>query len=262
MKTDRRDFLKRAGILAGFIASGTHLHAGKPDGVTHVFSLSFDDGFARSFSKTAEIYEKYKLKACFNVIASAGTSAFKSVDDYILPGIVGDFELWNDLQQRGHEIMPHGYRHANLTRIPLDEVKVLFNKCMDVFNQNLAGFSQKSCVFNFPFNASNPEVENWIGERVMAFRTSGDLVNPMPDKKRKRLTCISQGPENIDKVLSDRVNEFLQSAGGWFIFNTHGLDGEGWGPLSSVLLDEILARLSEMEHVAILPVGKALEKFG
>jgi hypothetical protein len=50
--------------------------------------------------------------------------------------------------------------------------------------------------------------------------------------------------------------------GGWFIFNSHGLDGEGWGPMSSGFLDELLAQLVELEHVAVLPVGKAYQQFG
>jgi hypothetical protein len=144
----------------------------------------------------------------------------------------------------------------------MDEVKDLFNQCMDVFREKLRGFNPAESIFNFPFNASTPEVESWIGNRVLAFRTAGELVNPMPDKRRKRLTCISQGPDNIDDFFLDRVDQFLGSAGGWFIFNAHGLDGEGWGPMSAVVLDEILARLVEMKHVAILPVGKAFRQYG
>jgi peptidoglycan/xylan/chitin deacetylase (PgdA/CDA1 family) len=261
MKIDRRRFLKKAGVTAGILAAGQRLTAG-PSRITHIFSLSFDDGFARSFIKTAEIYEKYKLKACFNVIAAGGTPDFTGVDEYIIPETLGDFDLWNDLQRRGHEIMPHSYKHTNLSRIPIEEVRDLVNKCMEIFGEKLKGFKPDKAIFNFPFNASSPEVEFLIGQRVMAFRTAGELINPMPDKHRKRLTCISQGPDNIDDFILARVDQFLGSAGGWFIFNTHGLDGEGWGPMSAVVLDEILARLVEMKHVAILPVGKAFRQYG
>ena len=37
----------------------------------------------------------------------------------------GDFGLWNDLKARGHEVMPHGYKHANKASIPLAEAKDL-----------------------------------------------------------------------------------------------------------------------------------------
>lgn len=36
----------------------------------HIVTLSFDDGFRKSSIRTAEIYEKYKLSACINVIAT------------------------------------------------------------------------------------------------------------------------------------------------------------------------------------------------
>jgi peptidoglycan/xylan/chitin deacetylase (PgdA/CDA1 family) len=259
---DRRKFIKQVSLAAGAMTLGRTGFSGPDRKITHILSLSFDDGFARSFIKTAEIYEKYKLTACFNVIASAGSTEFKGVDEYILPGTMGNFDLWNELQARGHELMPHGYKHANLTQIPMEEVKDLFNRCMDIFKDHLNGFNQMESVFNFPFNASNPEVEEWIGQRVMAFRTIGKAVNPMPDITRKKLTCISYGPDQIDKFLKEQIDQFLISEGGWFIFNTHGLDGEGWGPMSSGFLDELLSQLVELKHVAILPVGKAYQRFG
>ncbi len=259
---DRRKFIKQAGLIAGAMTFGRNGYSRIDRKVTHILSLSFDDGFARSFIKTAEIYEKYKLKACFNVIASAGSQDFKGVDEYILPGTMGNFDLWNELKARGHEVMPHGFKHANLTQIPIEEMKDLFNQCMDIFRERLKGFSQEEAVFNFPFNASNPEVEDWIGQRVMAFRTIGNAINPMPDKTRKKLTCISYGPDSIDKFLKEQIDGFLASKGGWFIFNTHGLDGEGWGPMSSGFLDELLSMLVGLKQVAVLPVGKAYRKFG
>lgn len=259
---DRRRFMKQAGLMAGALTLGDPGNARPDKKISHILSLSFDDGFARSFIKTAEIYEKYKLKACFNVIASAGSPDFKGVDDYILPGTMGNFDLWNELKSRGHEVMPHGFKHANLTQIPMAEVKDLFNRCMNIFKDQLNGFNQEESVFNFPFNASNPEVEEWIGQRVMAFRTIGDAVNPMPNRNRKRLTCISNGPDGIDAYLKEQVDLFLEMDGGWFIFNSHGLDGEGWGPMSSGFLDELLAQLVELKHVAVLPVGKAYRQYG
>ena len=80
----------------------------------------------------------------------------------------------------------------------------------------------------------------------------------MKNKDQFRLTCTSKGPENIDKHLEQTISNFLKLPSGWLIYNTHGLDDEGWGPLSSSHLDELLSRLVEMDHVAVLPVGKAL----
>jgi peptidoglycan/xylan/chitin deacetylase (PgdA/CDA1 family) len=229
----------------------------KPE-TTHIVSLSFDDGFERSFLKTAEIYEKYKLSACFNVIASGHLDTFAPPDDYILPDIIGDFELWNALKKRGHEIMPHGYRHQNLANIPFAEAKELIRRSLDYFADNLIDFEAKKSIFNFPFNSSTPELENWLNDKVLAYRTAGEAINDLPHEGQKRLTCISAGPDNIDKIFEDQLQSFLAQPKGWLIFNAHGLDGEGWGPLSSAYLDELLDRLSTMNRVQVLPVGRAL----
>ncbi|MEE9461752.1 MAG: hypothetical protein V3V53_07960, partial [Bacteroidales bacterium] len=70
----------------------------------------------------------------------------------------------------------------------------------------------------------------------------------------------SHGPENIDEHLEEKINEFLNGPSGWFIYNTHGLDKEGWGPVSSVFLDELLDRLNEHESAEVLSITQSLNQ--
>jgi peptidoglycan/xylan/chitin deacetylase (PgdA/CDA1 family) len=224
---------------------------------THIVTLSFDDGFKKSSLKTAEIYEKYGLAACINVIASAHLKNFDLPNEYH-KWPVGDFDLWNELQQRGHEIMPHGYMHANLSQISFEKAKDLIRRCLDVFSKELKGFDPQDSVFNFPYNASTSELEEWLPTQVRAFRTRGDAINKLPYKEVVKLTCTSYGPENIDEDLKSKVDELLSKPSGWLIYNTHGLDDESWGPMSSNFLDELLKNLSAMDSVAVLPAGKVL----
>jgi len=252
----RRDVLKTIGLGSAFLLTGAYI----PDdrGKRHLITLSYDDGFERSSIKTAEIYEKYGLSASINVIASAHEKQFELPNEYH-KWPVGDFELWNELKSRGHEIMPHSYKHQNLSQIPFNEAQELILICLDVFSKELDGFDAKESIFNFPYNASTPQLEQWLTIQVKAFRTGGAAVNPLPFKGMKRLTCASYGPENIDNHLENTINEFLKGPSGWLIFNTHGLDEEGWGPMSSGFLDELLDRLTGLEHVEVLPVIPALD---
>ena len=227
-------------------------------GKRHIITLSFDDGFRNSSIRTAEIYEKYGLSSCINVIATAHLRQFELPNEYH-NWPVGDFTLWNELKRRGHEIMPHSYKHTNLTEIPLAEAKELVGRCIDVFNRELEGFRAGESVFNLPYNASTPELEEWLGTKFRAIRTHGDAVNPLPHVGLFRLGCTSHGPESIDDHLVETINHFLAGPSGWLVYNTHGLDDEGWGPLSSGLLDELLDRLSGMDHVEVLPVIPALD---
>ena len=156
--------------------------------------------------------------------------------------------------------MPHTYKHANLSELPMDEATELILKCFDVFSQEMEGFSEKECVYNFAFNASTPELEQWLEPRVRAIRTGGGAVNPLPYKDQFKLTCISGGPENIDTHLDNLILEFLEGPSGWLIYNTHGLDDEGWGPVSSSYLDELLDRLMNSETAEVLSVTQALDQ--
>lgn len=223
----------------------------------HIITLSFDDGFKKSSIKIAEIYEKHGLSCCLNIIASAHMNQFQLPNEYH-DWPVGDFGMWNDLQKRGHEIMPHSYKHTNLAEIPLEDAKYWTRKCIDVFNTELEGFVAQESVFSLPHNASTPELEEWLLTEFRAIRTHGGLYNSLPEKGLVRLGCGGYGPDNIDKHLVKSVEEFLEGPPGWFIYNTHGLDDEGWGPLSSSMLDELLDRLKGEEGVEILPVLPAL----
>jgi peptidoglycan/xylan/chitin deacetylase (PgdA/CDA1 family) len=243
-----------SGTLAAITAPILHAQEKK----SHLITLSFDDGFEKSSIKTAEIYDKYGLSACINVIASAHLAQPGSTDAYhTWP--VGDFSLWNDLKRRGHEVMPHSYRHANLTQMPLKEARKLVNKCIAVFEEELEGFRSEESVFNLPYNASTPELEGWLKTKFRAIRTGGNPVNPLPHKDLFRLGCTSHGPENIDEHLEKTVNAFLEGPPGWLVYNTHGIDDEGWGPVSAVYLDELLDRLTRLPTVSVLPVIPALD---
>lgn len=224
----------------------------------HIVSLSFDDGFKKSFLRIARIYEKFSLAACFNIIASAHMPGNQVRDDYMKQELFGDFGAWNDLQDRGHEIMPHGYRHAHLASLPLDEAKDLIRKCLDVFSKELRGFDAKRAVFNFPYNQSSPELEQWLPSVVMAYRTAGGAINALPGPATVKITTSGWGPDNSEKHLDENIKKLLAQTNGWLVYNLHGLDEEGWGPIRPSYLEKLLGRLREIDSVRILPTARAL----
>lgn len=256
----RRELLKTIGIgtVAAFTKPSELLANHGLEEKKHFITLSFDDGFKKSSIRTAEIYEKHKLSACINVIATAHLPGFVLPNEYH-NWPVGDFGLWNELRGRGHEIMMHGYKHAHKNEIPFEEGRDLVLKCIDYFSENLLGFKPSESIFNFPFNASTPQLEEWLPAQVKAFRTGGPPINPLPHKGQSKLTCTSFGPGNIENHLDQEIEKLLKQPSGWLIYNTHGLDEEGWGPMSSDYLDKLLGRLVQIKSVKIIPAGKALE---
>ncbi len=227
----------------------------------HLITLSFDDGFARSNRRVAEIYERHGVSACFNVIATGHLDTFMPPDRWQNGSLTGDFDLWNELQSRGHEIMPHGYRHADKRSLPFAEGQRLITDCLSVFSRELDGFTPENAVFNFPYNRSTPELEAWLPTVVRAFRTAGSGLNPLPDPTLVRLTTTAEGPGNCEHHLDAMIAELLSRPSGWLIYNTHGLDDEGWGPIGADYLDRLLDRLAAVPTVRLIPAGKALDAF-
>ncbi len=223
----------------------------------HVVTLSFDDGFEISSRKTADIFERFGLSAAINVVARGHLG--KPEESWHDRWRKGDFALWNELQARGHEIMPHGYEHANKTKLPFAESKRLIEACLDVFASELAGFDATRAVFAFPYNASTPELEAWLPNLVRAFRTAGDPIMPLPQLGQTKICCTSFGPDPCDEHLTRLVNALLARPSGWLCYNVHGLDGEGWGPLSAASLVRLLERLVGRDDTCLLPAGAALD---
>lgn len=249
---DRRTFIKSTSISGLSYGLGGFSKTEK----SHILTLSFDDGFKKSFYKIADIYESHGLSACFNVIASGHFTDFKKVDDWILPELMGDFNDWNTLKTRGHEVMPHSWKHLNLARQPLEKAKELVMTCLDYFEENLDGYKNEEAVFNFPFNSSTPELETFVLSKVLAIR-SREIPNP--DKLNLfRQSCKTNGPKNIDDWVDKQINSFLNTKGGWLILNTHGLDNEGWGPLSEKYLNTLISRLVKIDNLDIKPTAEVI----
>jgi peptidoglycan/xylan/chitin deacetylase (PgdA/CDA1 family) len=198
---------------------------------------------------------------------------------------VGGWELWNELAGRGHEIMPHGWDHANLTGIPFADACRNIDRCLEAFRNNLKGFRQEEAVFNFPYNSSTPALEMYLEMkvRVRGYRAGGGgAVNRWPSPETRRVTVSAFGPGNCEEHLDHELGKFLVDgpgaseagvaqlgrpavatvAPGWFVYNLHGLDSEGWGPVTTDYLKRLLERLGGMETVEVIPAAAALRKYG
>jgi len=259
----RRSFLKTT--LLGSVALG--LGACHRKECSHILTLSFDDGFKKSFYKIAKIHEDFGLKACLNVIASAHLQEWEPPNEWHYPE-PGNFDDWNVLKRRGHEIMPHTWAHQNLTELPFEEATRLITRCLDYFEAHLEGFKSSEAVYNFAYNASNPDLEQFALKRVRAVRTGGweilgdQPANPFPCPEGPfRLGCWSYGPENADDWVDQQVNQFLDGPGGWLILNLHGLDEEGWGPIRSSYLADLLKSLVMIDFLQVLPAAEVLKQY-
>jgi peptidoglycan/xylan/chitin deacetylase (PgdA/CDA1 family) len=262
---ERRRFIQ-ATALGGLALSMASFNNIKK---THYLTLSFDDGFKKSFYRIAQIHENYGLKACLNVIATGHLKSFNTEPQWIPQNLLGDFNNWNKLKGRGHEIMPHTWEHLRLPEIPIEKAKENIEKCLDYFEKNLDGYTSEGAVYNFAYNASTPELEDFALTKVSAIRTGGwlvlkdSMVNSVPVKEQPlRLGCWGHGPDFCDDYVEEEINKFLAVDGGWLILNLHGLDEEGWGPVHGDYLDKLLKRLVKIDKLSIQPTGEIVKQIG
>jgi peptidoglycan/xylan/chitin deacetylase (PgdA/CDA1 family) len=227
----------------------------------HLVTLSFDDGFIASNRKIATLYERHGLSACFNIVAAQA----EAPNAYMVTNLMGhiDHPLWNELQARGHEIMPHGLVHENYAALPLVEAQDSVRRCLELFAEHLHNFDARQAVFNMPYNASTTELNAWLSTQVRAVRTAcpGDGINPLPRRDLVLLSTTGFGPSNCDAHLDARIDHLLALPDGWLLYCAHGLDDEGWGPLSAGYLERLLDRLVAIPSVRILPAGRALHEW-
>jgi peptidoglycan/xylan/chitin deacetylase (PgdA/CDA1 family) len=233
-------------------------HAGLPAGKRHLVTLSCDDGFRDSCIRLAEIHERHGLKACLNVLAADDGSFGGDAGDVQQQAVKGDFALWRELAQRGHEIMPHGWNHTNKAAVPLATAQDLISRCLAAFTRELPAFEARTSVFNFPYGASTPALEAWLSTQVRAFRPGGNGFNPLPSRATIRVTCTATGPTGIEAHLEGLIARLLAMPEGWLVYNLHGLDGEGWGPVPAPWLDGLLGRLTKMPSVLVQPTASLL----
>lgn len=225
----------------------------------HLISLCFDDGFLASSLKTAEIFERFGVVANFNVVACGHRDDFVAPDPYQEGVPKGDFGVWRELRDRGHEIMPHGYRHIDKSKVPFAEAKDQVERCLEVFARELPGFRADASVYNLPYNAASDELAQWFPSAVRAYRVGGSGINPLPHTELVRLSSTVFGPRNGNEDHLPRVlDELLAKPEGWLIYLFHGLGDEGYGPVSEEYLESTLEQLLAIDSVRLVPPAAAL----
>lgn len=224
---------------------------------SRLLTLSWDDGFEKSFREVAAIHESFGVKANLNIISRACEPGHVPADDWH-NAPTGDWNLWNELSARGHEIDPHSHTHLNHAQAPLPEALREIDLCLEAFGRNLRGFRAERSVYMMPYNASTPEVEAHLLSRVRAIRTGGSGFNPLPARDLRRLTTTAHGPGNCEEHLDACVGRWLGAPPGWLIYNTHGLMSEGWGPVTPDYVRRLYERLLKTPGVAIVTPAAAL----
>ena len=194
--------------------------------------IIFDDGFRKSSIATAELFEQFGLRAVFAVLADP--SGFHAA--------AGDFELWNELQARGHIIHPHGQTHVKLSDIPPQQAIDSVRQCLETFAEKLKGFDPKLAVYATTYNIGTAETIEWLLPRVRAVRIGGDPFLSAEILASRVWTSTAFGPGDPAEHFVGHLDEARRRRPAALLYCLHGLDGELWGAIAK----EILRRVLEM----------------
>lgn len=207
-------------------------------------SFCFDDGFRASADKIREIFGRRNLAASFCVLAAPELAE----DPFIRPAPIADWSYWREAMAAGHEVAPHGYAHEHFGQLTFAAARERVQRTLDAFHTELPGFDAQESLFHLAYLAAPDEIVRWIGERTLGARRAlgGGGLNDLSRWTRgASVDCITFRPPDADALLRERVTRFLDTEDGWLVLVLHGLDGEGWGTVSSEtigrLLDELLA---------------------
>ena len=198
-------------------------------------ALVFDDGFARSTIATADIFERFGLRATFAVLAD--TRDFT-------PGC-GDFALWTELQSRGHRIHPHGHTHLDLSTLPLAKAQSEIETCLQIFAENLPGFSPRDRAYHFAYNRASPELCHWLlhEKHFGGVRIGGTGFLSDADLAARVWPSAGDGPHDPFDDLWQRMDRCRELEPPALFYTLHGLDGQEWGAMTSDHLRQILDRI-------------------
>ncbi len=225
----------------------------------HILSLTFDDGFRQSSIDLAMVSEEFGFRAGINIIPAACEPGFQPPSRFHNTPY-GDWGLWRELAARGHEIMPHGWDHTDLSRLGLREAARNVEQCLESFRDNLPGFQADQAVFSLPYNASNPGIEDYLALKVRAFRVGGDGFNQWPSRWLVRLSSAgAQG--DCSGGLSAAVDRLLAAERGWLIYVLHGVDGVGWNWVGADFLRRLYDRFHRTASAEVLAPAAALAKY-
>lgn len=209
--------------------------------------LIFDDGFVPSTVTTADLFESLGLRAVFAVLANPAGFAPRCE--------VGDFDLWNQLQSRGHIIHPHGHTHANLQSMPYPDAIAELARCLQIFSEQLVNFEPARSLYCFAYNASTPALCDWLLERVGAVRTGGSGFLRHEEVDARIWPSRAFGPDGPGTDLMDVLTRARHERPAAVVYCLHGLEGQGWGPIKRDHLRRALETIISDDALEYWPIG-------
>ena len=188
-------------------------------------TFTFDDGIITSAKKVHDILFPYK--ATFYVVSGWVLKTIAIVDKYNINFDHGTIEDWKEIIKLGHEVGSHTHSHCKADNINIQ------NECLESLN-----FLRK--IQTPPYSLSCPHHTLIKTELYDSIRTGSYLTVHKKFFKEKIFNKI----ENINLFelysVEDITIDYKEvSDNSWVIFSFHGIDDEGFCPVTTQQLEKL-----------------------
>ena len=134
-------------------------------------SYTYDDGLEEHYTLVFPEMEKVGFKGLFWIWGKGIENVTEQQDKPRM--------TWTQMKEmfdKGHEISSHGWSHADLRNLSLEEVKAEVGRNDSIIQ---AEIGERSLTFCYPFNSYNEDVrrivsENRIGTRIKQYAIGGE----------------------------------------------------------------------------------------
>lgn len=190
--------------------------------------FTWDDTLRRQCTTIAPCFLKHGMRCSFYVVPNSRN--FRRLVNF-----------YNKLQRAGFEIGNHTLSHKELTTISYEEAK---REIVDGKKELESNFKSSSTTFAFPHHSANDELLKLA--RCYHLETRNTLSNSVRFSLNTD-TTISEACAFIEKCIYQK--KIALFSGHSVLFSREqrlGLPGEGYRPVSLVLLKSLLAKIEDI----------------
>ncbi len=214
-------------------------------------SFSSDDGFLKSTETFMTLFDQYNFKATFNLVTSWITPMKSSIgDSYNQDCSHGTWTNWKTVIKKGHEIGSHSMTHPHLPDLSPEDLKreLLYSKRR--ISKRLDYHGHKTLAL--PYNHLSFDVRNEIARYYIAAREgtrTGKINIPNETDLMAVRSWWPLSHTGLDEII-DMINQAREERG-WLVIGLHGMNGEGWHPITTQKMSGVLDYLSEQNDVYV-----------
>lgn len=226
-----------------------------------VVSFTFDDGLQKSTEQVCKILSSYGFLATFYVVTGwvNGRRKPDGRDRFNLGRSHGDWHFWKRVAVAGHEVGSHGFAHLNVggrkaRYLPWSAPLDLLRSQRDLRQK----IGEGRYTVGMPFNQSSWLSDLAVRKLFLGCRLgeSEIVVNKLDRMDIFRLACWV--PRSSTPLSEYKAALEMTDPGSWLILQFHGVDDEGWEPVSSRMFSDICELIASTGEVDVMPVGDVL----